>query len=103
VGGILIADYFVLRRRQLDLAGLYDQRGPYWFVNGVNPAAMVALLAGIAPCAPGFLAQVGLIELAADSVWVSMYSYAWFISFGIAAIVYLLLSAGRADRSTSHS
>lgn len=105
VGGILIADYFVLRRRRLDLAGLYDERGPYWFVNGVNPAAMVALVAGIAPCAPGFLAQVGSIALAADSVWLRMYDYAWFISFCVAAIVYLLLSLGRsADaEGTRHS
>ncbi|HEX6963685.1 MAG TPA: NCS1 family nucleobase:cation symporter-1, partial [Lacipirellula sp.] len=37
VGGVLIADYIVLRRARLDLAGLYRKTGPYWYVSGVNP------------------------------------------------------------------
>ena len=53
VGGILIADYYVLRRTRLDLAGLYNSDGPYWYVRGFNPLAMIALAIGIAPCVPG--------------------------------------------------
>src|SRR5262245_22256394 len=34
IGGILIADYFVYRRRQLNLASLYDPNGEYRFING---------------------------------------------------------------------
>jgi NCS1 family nucleobase:cation symporter-1 len=44
--GIQIADYFVLRRRQVDLRALYLDSGPYHYWHGVNPAALVALAAG---------------------------------------------------------
>ncbi len=36
VGGVLIADYYLIRRTRLDLAGLYRREGPYWYTRGVN-------------------------------------------------------------------
>jgi len=74
---------------RLDLKGLYQGDGPYWYRRGFNPCALVALGAGIAPCVPGFLGTVGLMEVA--PVWTSMYHYAWFISFAVSMIVYLAL------------
>ncbi len=48
--GIQIADYFVVRRRRIDLAAIYDPspQGLYYFRGGVNPAAVLALIAGCA-------------------------------------------------------
>jgi NCS1 family nucleobase:cation symporter-1 len=94
VGGVLIADYYVLRRTRLDLPGLYRKQGPYWYVGGFHVRALAALIAGIAPCVPGFLATVGLAEFA--PVWVELYHYAWFLSFGVAFGVYLVLTAPEA-------
>src|ERR1700753_2389642 len=54
VGGILIVDYFLLRRTRLDLSGLYRRDSQYWFVAGFNPRAIIALACGILPCVPGF-------------------------------------------------
>jgi NCS1 family nucleobase:cation symporter-1 len=90
VGGVLIADYFVLRDTRLDLAGLYRKDGPYWYRAGFNPIALVALAAGILPCVPGFLATVGVVEV--PKLWLDLYHYAWFLSFGIAFGFYLLLT-----------
>ncbi|APE32469.1 transporter [Halomonas aestuarii] len=42
---ILVVDYYLIRRRTLDLGQLYDAQGPY---RGVNPAALVATAVGIA-------------------------------------------------------
>ena len=89
VGGILITDYYLIRRTVLDLKGLYKAPGPYWYARGFNPAAMLALVIGIAPCVPGFLGTIGALKVA--PVWVSMYHYAWFISFGLSALCYLIL------------
>src|SRR5205814_2102263 len=89
VGGILIADYFVLRRTRLDLKGLYQGEGPYWYRGGFNPAALAALAAGIAPCVPGFLGTVTSIKVA--PFWMTLYHYAWFISFGVSMVMYLVL------------
>ncbi|HMP08215.1 MAG TPA: cytosine permease, partial [Lacipirellulaceae bacterium] len=102
VGGVLIADYIVLRRARLDLAGLYERKGPYWYAGGFNISALAALSAGIALCVPGFLATVGVVALASDAqapstlsrvpdVFGALYNYAWFASFGAAFVVYLLL------------
>jgi len=89
VGGILIADYYIIRGTQLDLKGLYQSKGPYWYARGFNPRAIVALAVGIAPCVPGFLGTIGALEVA--PFWTSMYHYAWFISFALSAVCYLVL------------
>jgi NCS1 family nucleobase:cation symporter-1 len=90
VGGVLIADYYLIRKTQLDLKGLYNRRGPYWYSNGFNPAALVALAIGIAPCVPGFLGTLKVLSV--SKIWTDLYSYAWFLSFGISAVVYLALT-----------
>jgi NCS1 family nucleobase:cation symporter-1 len=99
VGGVLIADYFLIRRTQFDLTGLYRKAGPYWYRGGFNPRALIALAAGIAPCVPGFLATVGLAEF--SHVWTDMYVGAWFISFGISFVVYASLMAARSRRESA--
>jgi nucleobase:cation symporter-1, NCS1 family len=96
VGGILISDYYLIRRTQLDLKGLYDKDGPYWYAGGFNPIALVALIAGIAPCVPGFLGTVGLAPV--PKFWVDLFGYAWFLSFGVSALVYFLLTKLKAAK-----
>ncbi len=86
IGGILITDYYLLRRTRLDLTALYQNGGQYWYSRGFNPLALVALAAGIAPCVPGFLGTIGAAEVA--PVWISLYHYAWFLSFGISGVCY---------------
>jgi NCS1 family nucleobase:cation symporter-1 len=95
IGGILIVDYYVIRRTRLSLSALYQISGRYWYTGGFNPFALVALAAGIAPCVPGFLGTIQVLEVA--PIWISLYHYAWFMSFGISAVCYLVLmkAAGR--------
>jgi nucleobase:cation symporter-1, NCS1 family len=90
VGGVLIADYYVIRRTRLDLNGLYRSTGPYRYSSGFNPIALVALAIGIAPCVPGFLGITGVIEV--SPMWTSFYDYSWFISFGLSAASYIVLT-----------
>ena len=90
IGGILITDYFVIRRTQLDLPGLYRRGGPYWYISGFNPAALNALIMGIAPCVPGFLATIKIYTF--EPYWMTLYNYAWFVSFGVSSLVYVGLT-----------
>ncbi len=101
IGGILIADYFLLRRTRLDLSGLYQPNGPCWYRGGVNPAAVIALAAGIAPCVPGFLATVAAVEV--PPVWMNLYHHAWFVSFVIGFACYAVLSPRPRNHATSSS
>jgi nucleobase:cation symporter-1, NCS1 family len=105
VGGVLIADYFLIRATRLDLKGLYRGDGPYWYIEGFNPCALVALAVGIAPCVPGFLGTVGVVQV--SQIWTDMYSYAWFISFAVSLLLYATLMwravpPGRSDADVSH-
>jgi len=81
IAGIMICDYYLVRRRQLDVEDLYRRRGTYEFWRGFNPKAIVALVAGIA---------IALIGLALPAVrW--LYDYAWFVGFLISGGLYFLL------------
>ena len=96
IGGILIADYFVVRRRVLVVNDLYRRDGAYEYAGGFNPAALIALVIGVAPNVPGFLAQAFPARFGGVAAfWTGMYSYAWFLGFALAAAVYLLLMRGR--------
>lgn len=55
IGGIVIADYFLIRRTELDLEALYRRDGAYGYRSGVNPVAILALVVGVLPNVPGFL------------------------------------------------
>lgn len=92
IGGIMIADYYFIRKKTLILADLYAKQGAYTYRNGYNRMALIALLAGILPNAPGFLVTVKLVPQAfiPESI-AHLYNYAWFVGFSVSFIVYLLL------------
>lgn len=92
IGGIMIADYYLLRRRQLDVADLYRYQGRYAYHRGINRAAMLALVVGVAPNVPGFLQAVGALPAGAVWPWLTqLYHYAWFVGFFLSAGLYLVL------------
>src|SRR5438067_10847920 len=101
IGGIMIADYYILRRRQLHLAGLYRTDSEYRYTNGFSIVAIVALIVAILPNLPGFLVTVKLVDPASvPPFFVRLYDYAWFVGFAIAFVVYLALRTLN-KRSTS--
>jgi NCS1 family nucleobase:cation symporter-1 len=91
IGGILIADYFILRKTELDLDGLYQPQGPYTYAKGFNLAAVLAFVIAVLPNVPGFAHQAGLLG---DAAWLApfdaIYTYAWFVGFGMAGALYLI-------------
>jgi NCS1 family nucleobase:cation symporter-1 len=92
IGGILIADYFVYRRRQLNANALYKSGGEYSFTSGFSIVALISLALGALPSLPGFLVNVKV--LSAESVpafLAQLYNYAWFIGFAVAFAIYLAL------------
>ena len=99
VGGILIVDYYLIRRQQLSVAGLYESGGAYAYTGGWNRRAVLGLLLGILPNVPGFLVTVRLMAPDRMPGWiVGMYSYAWFTGFLVAGGSYWLMM--RAARLT---
>jgi nucleobase:cation symporter-1, NCS1 family len=97
IAGILICDYWVLRKQSLDLAALFDITGKYSYSNGVNRRAIAALVFAIAPVVPGFVraATTPDGQVAMPGLLDTLYTYAWFVTFGLAFVLYWLLSAPR--------
>jgi nucleobase:cation symporter-1, NCS1 family len=94
IGGILICDYFVIRRTRLRLTALFNPTGPYSYSNGINWRAVAALVIAVLPCVPGFLHYVGLIH-SAPAICDQIYTYAWFVTFALAFVLYYLLMLGQ--------
>jgi NCS1 family nucleobase:cation symporter-1 len=100
IGGIMIADYFVLRRKELAVADLYRRGGAYEYLRGVNPAAIAALVAGVAVNVPGFLLEAvpswkESFDPVRDPVlgfFREIYAYAWFVGFLLSGGLYLVLA-----------
>jgi len=92
IGGVLIADYFVCRRCKLSLSALYKSNGEYGFTNGFSYVAIIAFLLGVLPSLPGFLVTVHQLDPATvPAGLVGLFNYAWFVGFGLAFAIYLVL------------
>lgn len=92
VGGIMIADYYFIRRQQLISNELYNPAGIYSFKKGFNLFAITALLLGILPNIPGFLVTIKIISPDAMPAWIThLYSYAWFVGFFVSGLSYTFM------------
>ncbi|HKP72967.1 MAG TPA: NCS1 family nucleobase:cation symporter-1 [Pyrinomonadaceae bacterium] len=96
IAGIMICDYWVLRRQRLDLYDLFQTEGRYTYTNGFNPRAIVALVAAIAPVVPGFLraATTPGGQVSQPNVFDTLYTYAWFVTFALGFVIYYALMNG---------
>jgi nucleobase:cation symporter-1, NCS1 family len=97
IAGILICDYWILRERQLSLADLFRTRGIYSYSNGVNWRAMIALVLAIAPVVPGFVraAVTPGGQVSDPNFFDTLYTYAWFVTFGLGFVIYYVLMKGQ--------
>jgi len=81
IAGVLIVDYWLVRKKRLELGDLYRKQGVYTYSGGWNWRAVFATLAGCA------LAWIGLVVPALRP----LYDYAWFVGFGVAGFSHLVL------------
>jgi NCS1 family nucleobase:cation symporter-1 len=97
LGGILIADYWVLRRQRLVVRDLFLLNGRYRYANGFNWRAIAALVIAVLPVLPGFLRAAATPggQVADPGFLDTLYTYAWFVTFGLSFTLYLLLMRAR--------
>lgn len=91
ISAILISDYFVVKRRAVDVPALYDPAGRYRYWRGVNFRAVVALLVAVAPNLPGLAHDVNSSLHIGGAVYIYYLNYA--VGFLLAGALYVLLSA----------
>jgi NCS1 family nucleobase:cation symporter-1 len=106
IAGILIADYWLVRRAQIDVDDLYKAAGRYAYRGGWNPLAILAFAIGVLPNLPGFLhAAVPARFAAIGAPWTDLYAYAWFVGLFLALVSYWAMMARRStwDRTAGRS
>lgn len=81
IAGVLICDYYLIRKQNLNVKDLYIRNGEYEYKKGFNPKAIIALFAGV------FVALIGLIVPAVGF----LYDYAWFVGFFVSFVLYRIL------------
>ncbi|MDQ1813544.1 NCS1 family nucleobase:cation symporter-1 [Massilia sp. CCM 9210] len=97
IAGILIIDYYFIRKTELDVTDLYRDDGVYSYGNGWNVAAIVAFVLGVAPNIPGFLNAAFPASFPdVGAVFKTLYTYAWFVGITISALVYGVMMKGKA-------
>jgi NCS1 family nucleobase:cation symporter-1 len=80
----MVADYFLVRRKQLDTYSLYRRDGLYEYRNGFNLAALLALAIGIAVALVGkFVTQLEFL-----------FKMAWFVGFILSGGFYYVMMLG---------
>ncbi|MEZ5038685.1 MAG: NCS1 family nucleobase:cation symporter-1 [Saprospiraceae bacterium] len=97
LAGIVICDYFLIRKTRLNVRELFNPKGEYkrW-----NRPAWMALMLGLLPVLPGFLAQTGVVpsDLVPDFLQ-QLYTYAWFVTFFLAFTTYWILKSTSFDHA----
>jgi len=110
LAGIMVCDYWILRKTELAIDELYQENGRYRFSGGYNPWAFLALAVGVLPNLPGFWVQleatksgqkVEQILASLSPVWQPffewssrVYDFAWMVGFALSFCAYFLLMKG---------
>ena len=90
IAGIMICDYYIIRKTNFLLADLFKKDGPY---KGWNGPAWIAFIVSLIPVVPGFLVVVNIIprESVGDFL-ADLYNYAWFVTFLLSFVIYYFLA-----------
>jgi NCS1 family nucleobase:cation symporter-1 len=90
VAGIMVSDYFLIRKTELDVNSLYHREGAYHYSKGVNPRAIFSLVLGVV---------IALVGLFVRPLYF-LYDYAWFVGFFVAGGAYVALMRFSEARGT---
>ena len=90
---ILLCDYYVIRKTYMKLADLYKLDGLYTYSDGINKAAIVSLLIGVASALVGYWYEpLGFL-----------YKFSWFTGFAISFAVYWVMMKDKTEHSNANS
>jgi len=96
VAGIMLADFYLIRRRNYDLTSFYTRTGDYEYVSGWNPRALIATAIGLVVAFVGVFGPLlgfdGLGFLA---------SYTWFLGLAVSFVAYTLLMRSEREESAA--
>jgi cytosine/uracil/thiamine/allantoin permease len=89
LAGVMVCDYYLIKKRKLDLHQLYANHGIYWYTGGWNWRAYASFVIGFAPLLPGFAKSIDH-SLDVGGAW-KIYTFAWLYGFFTSTLVHYLI------------
>lgn len=90
VTGVMLADYFMIKKKKIDLDALYSGKGIYEYSKGYNvPAFVVTIIAAVVSLIGQFV-----------PVFKPIYDMSWIVGTGLAFLLYFLWMKGKAGNKT---
>jgi NCS1 family nucleobase:cation symporter-1 len=89
LAGIMVCDYYIIRKRKLDVRQLYQAHGIYWYSHGFNWRAFVAFFVAVGPLMPGFAKSIAH-NLNVGGAW-KLFAFAWIYGFVNSVFVYYVI------------
>ena len=86
----MAGDYWLVKKKQIDIPALYDPKGRYAYVHGMNWRTAAALFVSFAPCLPGLAQSISPDSISVDKGIKHLYTFSWL--FGICMSVGLYTS-----------
>ncbi|KAK6829715.1 permease [Apiospora arundinis] len=93
MAGIMVADYWLVKKQHIDIPALYNPHGRYAYTAGCNWRAAVAFIVPVGPLLPGLAFSIS----GAPAVWINdgtkhLYSFNWLFGFVTSIFLYTVLS-----------
>ncbi|KAK7986998.1 permease [Apiospora saccharicola] len=97
MAGIMVADYWLVKKQHIDIPALYDPRGRYTYTAGCNWRAVVAFLVPVAPLLPGLAFSISNNKGPEADVRISdgakhLYTFNWLFGFVTSLLLYTVLN-----------
>lgn len=93
MAGIMVSDYWLVKKRHLDIPSLYDPNGRYRYSGGCNWRAAVAFIVPVAPLLPGLgLSISGPAVVHINDGVTNLYTINWLFGFVTSIVLYTALS-----------
>ena len=91
ISGIIASDYWIVKRRHIDVPALYDPYGRYRYCHGVNWQGLIAFLLAISPNLPGLAYSINPTGTHITDGAKNLYTFDWLFGFVTSIVVYVTL------------
>ncbi|KAH9908847.1 NCS1 nucleoside transporter [Xylariomycetidae sp. FL2044] len=89
MAGMMVADYWIVKKKHVDIPGLYNPDGRYSYVAGCNWRAAVAFIVPVAPLLPGLALSISGAEVVHINDGVTnLYTFNWLFGFTTSIVLY---------------
>lgn len=89
LAGVMVSDYYLIKKRKLDVNELYKDHGIYHYSHGINWRAFLAFTIGLGPLLPGFAKSIDN-SLDVGGSW-KIYTFAWLYGFFMSLTTYYVI------------